>query len=351
MVVIALGVLAGCEREDPIRSYEAPKDAPMPQLTGGPGIRWTLPAGWKALRVNNETTYAAFHVADGLKPLTVSELPPAGADTLANVNRWQGQLGLEPSGEGDLAKVANPIKVDGRDATLVDLTGPDVAKDGGPRQRMLAVILPTYERAWFFKFQGPTDRIAQQKDAFLGFINTIELTGDKEKEAPAPAPIASSRPLAPAIAADKDGKIEGVAAMKLPEGWRIDPNPRPMRSATIIVPGKENGAPAEIVVSRLGPAFGGKQANMDRWKGQVGAPPNAPEPKTEEITLEQGPAVIYDFEGPAGAGKERKRQYVFQTNFPKAQSTWFFRLIGPYETVTGAKPAFDEFVRSLKFEQ
>src|SRR5687768_2753008 len=100
---------AGCEREDPIRTYEVPKDPPMPQLTGGPGIQWTLPANWKVLRVNSQMTYASFHVADGLKPLTVSELPEGGAATLPNVNRWENQLGLPPSDQADLGKVVTPI--------------------------------------------------------------------------------------------------------------------------------------------------------------------------------------------------------------------------------------------------
>ena len=350
---------AGCEREDPIRTYEAPKDPPMPQLTGGPGIQWTLPGTWKVLRVNSQMTYASFHIADGLKPLTVSELPESGAATLPNVNRWENQLGLPPSDQADLGKVVTPIKVDGQDAQFVDLTGVNPSPNGTPQQRMLGAIVPSKDRVWFFKLVGPADKVAQQKDAFLNFItqsvklpqgvNVNPNAGFAANPAQPPPP----PPVDPAQANKDAQSIQGVSAMKLPEGWKIDANPRPMRSATIIVPGKDGAPPAEIVVSKLGGQFGGLKANLDRWRSQVKLPPADDENahKPEEVTLEQGPALIYDFPGPEGAGKERMRQYVFQTRFPNARSTWFFRLIGPHDTVTAAKPAFDAFVRSLKFEQ
>jgi hypothetical protein len=364
LVGLLIALLGGCEREDPIRTYQAPRDPPMPQASGGPGIRWTLPAGWKPLHVQNEMTYAAFMVADGLRPLTVSQLPAAGGDVLPNVNRWQGQLGLEPSGEADLGKVASAMKVDGREAQFVDLTGPNPAKDGGTQQRMLAAIVPAGERVWFFKLQGPAEKLPQYKDAFLGFVRSCKLESDQQQQIaaahgqaspqlPAAHPPIGKGPARPAAAdnaAAGAATIPGVSSMKLPDGWRIDPNARPMRSATILVPGKDGGPPAEIVVSRLGAQFGGKQANLDRWRGQVGLPPGE-DSKAEEMTLEQGPGLVYDFQGPEAAGNKRMRQFVFQTNFPNAPSTWFFRLIGPHDTVTAAKPAFDSFVRSLTFEQ
>jgi hypothetical protein len=359
LTLALLTAAAGCEREDPIRTYDAPQDVPMPQLTGGPGITWKIPQTWKPLRVQDRMTYAAFVVEDGLRPLTVSPLPAAGSATLPNVNRWEAQLGLpQPSAEADLAKVVTPIKVDGQDAQWVDLAGPDPAPGGGPQERILAAIVPGRDTFWFFKLQGPADKVERQKSAMSAFLQTIKLTqGANVAQPPAPQmpldhpPVQNNTP--PAAAADQEGKIPGVSSMKLPDGWKIDPNPRPMRSATIIVPGKDAGPPAEIVVSRLGGNFGGLQANINRWRGQVGLPPaeNENAHKPEQLTLEQGPALVYDFQGPEAAGKDRKRQFVFQTNFPNAQQTWFFRLIGPHETVTAAKPAFDSFVKSLKFGQ
>jgi hypothetical protein len=360
LVLALLTAASGCERDDPIRTYEAPKDPPMPQLFGGPGIKWTLPANWKAVRVTSQMTYASFHVANGLKPLTVSELPPSGAATLPNVNRWENQLGLPPSSEADLGKVVTSIKVDGHDAQWVELTGPDPAPGGLPQQRMLGAIVPSDNRVWFFKLQGPVEKVAQQKDGFFNFITQSVKLPQGANVNPNAAPAGQQPPLPPAHPPvdpaaqqiDEANSIRGVTAMKLPDGWKIDPTPRQMRSATIIVPGKDGAAPAEIVVSKLGGNFGGLKANLDRWRSQVGLPPaeNETADKPEELTLDQGPALIYDFQGPEAAGKDRKRQYVFQTKFPNARTTWFFRLIGPHDTVTAAKPAFDAFVRSLKFE-
>jgi hypothetical protein len=156
-----------------------------------------------------------------------------------------------------------------------------------------------------------------------------------------------------AAAAGDAPKIPGVTAFKLPEGWQIDPNARPMRAATILVPG-ENGQKAEIIVSSLGAAsLADMGGNVNRWRGQVKLPPtndaNAHPP--QEVTLAQGPAAVRDFAGPEGDGAARLRQVVAYTQFPKAEQIWFFRMVGPHDLVAKNKPAFEAFVRSMKFDE
>jgi len=66
---------------------------------------------------------------------------------------------------------------------------------------------------------------------------------------------------------------ESVAGLKwtAPSGWKPE-TPRPMRAATYTVPATApDSASAECVVYFFGSGQGGSvQANLDRWKGQLG---------------------------------------------------------------------------------
>jgi hypothetical protein len=121
-----------------------------------------------------------------------------------------------------------------------------------------------------------------------------------------------------------------------------------MRAATIIV-----GAGGDLAVTRLGANFGDKLANVNRWRAQAGLGPvtDPAEAGGQEVGLAQGPATIYDFAGPESAGAARKRLLVAVVQFPKSESVWFFRLLGPHDVVAKNKPAFEAFVRSLKFAE
>jgi len=151
----------------------------------------------------------------------------------------------------------------------------------------------------------------------------------------------------PAAAGEKVA-VEGITSYTLPAGWQADPRPRTMRAATIVV--REGG---DLAVTRLGANFGDKLANVNRWRAQAGLGPvtDPAEAGGQEVDLAQGPATVYDFAGPETAGAGRKRLLVGVVQFPKAQSVWFFRLLGPYDVVTKNKPAFEAFVRSLKFAE
>src|SRR6185312_10428657 len=78
LLLLAAGLFAGCNKDDSVvRTYEAPKDVPAPQVasnaseatggsasTGDAAIKWTLPAGWKQLPGGGEMRYATIAVSD-----------------------------------------------------------------------------------------------------------------------------------------------------------------------------------------------------------------------------------------------------------------------------------------------
>jgi hypothetical protein len=381
-LLIALGAAAvvaaggACDRQEGVRTYNAPKDpqaAPAPAVAAAaPGeaeggeIHFDAPADWKPLG-RTGMSVATYRVADNPPlDLTVTPLPPMAGEVLPNVNRWRGQLGLPPTNEAEVSKDVTPVKVAGQEGNLVDLTGPNPAPDGKPQQRMLAAIVPLGGRVWFFKLSGAAERVGPQKQAFETLVKSahVDAGGDAAhaqadhaglplaNQGALPSghpPVGEPAPAGqPAAAGGEKGTIEGIASYTLPAGWKIDSRPRPMRAATITV-----GEGGDLAVTRLGANFGDKLANVNRWRAQAGLGPvtDAAEAGGQEVDLAQGPATIYDFAGPESAGAARKRLLVAMVQFPKAESVWFFRLLGPHDEVAKNKPAFEAFVRSLKFAE
>ncbi|MBL8892319.1 MAG: hypothetical protein JNL67_20255 [Planctomycetaceae bacterium] len=80
------------------------------------GIQWKLPAGWSEREGGAEFRMATLTSPSGIEVL-VSQLS-AGQDVLANVNRWQGQLGLPVLTEQEL-KIER-VKVGDQEVIIYD---------------------------------------------------------------------------------------------------------------------------------------------------------------------------------------------------------------------------------------
>jgi len=147
--------------------------APAPQSENqNAGSIWTIPSGWQALPPS-QFLLAEFSIsgANGANAdVNVAELGGEGGGLLPNVNRWRGQLGLGAAGENDLPRMTQSLVVPGGQATLVDLTGTD-SKTGKPT-RLVGVIVPQNGRTWFYKLMGNEPVVAEQKDAFIKFIQS-----------------------------------------------------------------------------------------------------------------------------------------------------------------------------------
>lgn len=180
LVVPALA-LAACNKPE-ITVYTAPKDAtpppaqkpasdaakPVPSAPPSPApsqFKWTVPADWKESKPG-PMQQARFTVPekDGAQAeVAVSVFPSDTGGTLANVNRWRGQLGLPPVDESGLASLVTPLSV-AANAVLVDLAHDD--------KRMLAAIVPRDGIWWFYKLTGGAPAVANARDAFIGFVSS-----------------------------------------------------------------------------------------------------------------------------------------------------------------------------------
>jgi hypothetical protein len=343
--VLACGLAAvavlGCQNGDEIRRYQAPHEprvrmlaAIVPheestwfvRLTGPdpaveshkadfrafvesfrfedkaePPVTWTVPKGWRkdlnAPRKGAFGRVATFRLpvkeGDDLE-LTVVKLGRQGqaGDTRANVNRWRGQLGLEPVSADELKGVTEQLKVGDTAATLVDLKGTGsrlvaarpMLAEGGP---------------------GPEKPVAE----------------------PAKEPAA--------------------VTYKVPEGWKKAP-PKPFSVATFRT--GEGDKSAEVTVSPLKGQAGGLRDNLNRWRQQVGLPPADGEEwkrLLRETEIAGQPAVAVELIGPERAGD---RKAILGALTMHGGYTWFFKMSGPADAVTNQKAAFDTFVRSVRFD-
>lgn len=152
------------------------------------------------------------------------------------------------------------------------------------------------------------------------------------------------------IAADKpkDGgkrwSGEGIS-WELPEGWKLDDKPAPMRFATILIPAEPK--PLQLTVSRFPGDVGGTLANINRWRMQIGLPgvSEADLPKQiKEVDTAGGKASVADMENPD------TKQRLIGVILPAGGQTWFFKLNGPSAAVAPHKDKLTTFLKSVKVE-
>jgi hypothetical protein len=191
LLLAALTLLAAC-RDAKIASYRVPKETPEPLppvLTGklpadspasatgadmastavptaaGDGLTWTAPAHWKA-KAASAMRKGSYSVPgpDGTEAdLSITAFPGDVGGNLANVNRWRGQLELQPIGEAELDSVMTHLHIGDLHVDVVEFANPQAAKP----QRMIGAIVPHGGATWFFKLTGPDVLVAKEKPAFL----------------------------------------------------------------------------------------------------------------------------------------------------------------------------------------
>jgi hypothetical protein len=134
---------------------------------------WQVPAGWQSLP-RSEFLVAKFLIQNGdaQAEVNVAEFAGEAGGLPANVNRWRGQLGLPAVDETEFSKIISTFAIPNSQATLVDYTGTD-SKTGKPA-RLVGAVVPQNGQTWFYKLMGDESVVAQQKDAFIKFIQSAK---------------------------------------------------------------------------------------------------------------------------------------------------------------------------------
>jgi hypothetical protein len=133
---------------------------------------WDVPKGWQE-QAPSSMRLATFQVtgSNGANAdVSVIKLGGMAGGMLANVNRWRSQLGLQPLDEAEVQKLVSTHEANGNKVTIVDLNGRSV--ESGQPARLLAAIVPRPGATWFYKMLGNDELVAQQKAAFIKFVDS-----------------------------------------------------------------------------------------------------------------------------------------------------------------------------------
>ncbi|MFW6060863.1 MAG: hypothetical protein ACODAQ_11835, partial [Phycisphaeraceae bacterium] len=142
---------------------------------------WVVPEGWRVLEASRPMRVATFVVDDQAGPVEVAVTRFAGdvGGVLANVNRWRGQLDMEPIGEADLDELLTRFERPGFKGYLLHLRG--------PRQHMLAAGIhePGEDRTWFVRVvaaEAVARRVKREVFAFARSFGTAKASRDRASE-------------------------------------------------------------------------------------------------------------------------------------------------------------------------
>jgi hypothetical protein len=147
----------------------SPEDS-KPEPPKASKLAYDVPTGWKEIPAKGMRA-AAFEIAEGALKAEMTVIPLSGSSgtLLENINRWRGQIGMEPIKEEQLEQTTKKIDVAGLPGTWVELNGPSV--------KLLGAIVPKAGQTWFFKLQGPAEMVDRHKAAFESFLRSVKFNG------------------------------------------------------------------------------------------------------------------------------------------------------------------------------
>jgi hypothetical protein len=151
-------------------------------------VSWDVPSGWSEGAPSRMRKGSYKTGPEGEIDVAITAFPGDVGGLLANVNRWRGQLNLDPVTEDELMDSIRELEVAGRTAYLFNAAGPGSGQmsrpmapapqptgDGDQLNRIMGLILPLSAETWFFKATGPDDLLAAEQENFMEMVNSIKI--------------------------------------------------------------------------------------------------------------------------------------------------------------------------------
>ncbi len=272
---------------------------------------WSLPDGWSQTGGSN-MRFATLTIDGTDPPLEVSviPLPVFGSDineyVRQNIDRWRGQIGLEPSAGADWL---------------------ETAKAAGEVRELSAGNLPVT----FVNLSGKTNKFDPAR--MLGAVLLPPSVEPPVSASPSPAPSTASTPrLGP-----NPGRSSALT-FETPKGWAPG-KVSSMRAASFAVTDGDK----KVDISAIA-AGGNELDNVNRWRQQIGL-----EPVSEEEL--DSTARVIEVDGTAARMFELvgEAETILAVIVPSGGQSWFFKLKGDPTLAEREKANFESFVTSVKF--
>ena len=169
--------MLSCDSSNHIRTYHLPKNITKnePQKnkiieSRSSGFTWEKPDSWIPSQ-GSSMRIARFDVpfSTGMGDLSVMELGGEGGGLVANVNRWRGQIGLEPLEENEIRAQAQLGESDVGPYQIFQLIN-----DSNSDTAMLTAILPMNNSTLYIKLTASIDGIMDLEKDFKTFCSSIK---------------------------------------------------------------------------------------------------------------------------------------------------------------------------------
>ena len=127
------------------------------------------PSGWAENPDPAGGRIFEFKVGEGARTAlaTISILGGPAGGPAANINRWRGQVGLEPLDEEAAERLLRPVPLFGREASYVELAGKERA--------IVCAFALGRQFSMFVKLDGPPDVVDGHKGEFEEFLQTLKV--------------------------------------------------------------------------------------------------------------------------------------------------------------------------------
>jgi len=178
--------------EDPLPTGHPPvaNSAPMPiqpppgSGQAGAALAWADPEGWQSVPPSSRMRRAQYRVpgeAGDAEFVAFYFGPGEGGDARANVIRWADQFGQADGRSSRDVLVTEEMDIGGIAVLLAEVTGiysGGMAGIGGTREvlpgyMLLGAIAEGPDANWFFKFTGPEATVRDNRDKFMGVIQSL----------------------------------------------------------------------------------------------------------------------------------------------------------------------------------